>query len=338
MTRRTAWAGLLAACVTAGCVSTTINGYMGGSVKYSQISYNYTAKPVLSGSAGKTYMLETDETPIQIASVPALEKLGVTRTDGDADIQIIIKSGKISHEAGGAGMGGSYQPALISKMPVQITVKDKGGNVVLDRSFQHENIATMSGAGSFKSREEAKAAMSALLEVAKSGADENAIQSAAQRVNKELSLLAKDLFEPRNIQVSLPAIRSAGTVDMEAAYTLLAEAKGDEQVNNALAAYVALGVEHKKADGTDDVVGIYGVLCGMASAKILVGDLAGAYLDAKKAWDIMPDGKEHRLIVLVLKQQQEQAGVEIIPEEDYDKMVGAEKTANSLKNLFGGKK
>jgi hypothetical protein len=57
------------------------------------------------------------------------------------------------------------------------------------------------------------------------------------------------------------------------------------------------------------------------------------------AWELMSMGKEHRLIAKVLKQQ-EQAGVEIIPEEDFKEMVGADKKMmkDQLKNLFGGKK
>ncbi|MHC4504651.1 MAG: hypothetical protein ACYTFI_15210 [Planctomycetota bacterium] len=330
----------MAAMALAGCASTTWNSYPAGTVKYSQVKYNYTAKPVLSEPEGKTYSLETDEALSAITSVPALEKRGVTRADSGADVVLVIKSGQISHEPGSFGLSGSYQPALVSNMPIQIKVKDKGGNVILDRGLRHENIAVMSGAKKFKSRKEAKAAMTAITDLAKSSADNSVKKGAAGKVNKSLSLIAKDLFEPRDISVTLPAIRSAGDVDMEAAYTLLSEAEGDEQVKNALAAYAALGIEHQKADGSEDVVGIYGVLCGSASAKILAGDLAGAWQDTKQAWEIMSMGKEHRLIAKVLKQQQEQAGVEIIPKEDFDEMVSADKKAvkDQLKNLFGGKK
>lgn len=341
MTLRVVWTGLLmAAMALAGCASTTWNSYPGGTVKYSQVKYDYTAKPVLSEPEGKTYKLETDEALGAITSVPALEERGVTRADSGADVVLVIKSGQINHEPGSLGLGGSYQPALVSSMPIQIKVKDKGGNVILDRGLRHENIAVMSGAKKFKSRKEAKAAMTAITDLAKSSADNSVKKSAAGKVNKSLSLIAKDLFEPRDISVTLPAIRSAGDVDMEAAYTLLSEAEGDEQVKNALAAYAALGTEHQKADGSEDLVGVYGVLCGAASAKILAGDLAGAWQDTKKAWEIMSMGKEHRLIAKVLKQQQEQAGVEIIPKEDFDEMVSADKKAvkDQLKNLFGGKK
>ncbi|MFC1654403.1 hypothetical protein ACFL2F_01250 [Myxococcota bacterium] len=331
---------MTAAMALAGCASTTWNSYPAGTVKYSQVKYNYTAKPVLSEPQGKTYSLETDEALGAVTSVPALEERGVTRADSGADVVLVIKSGQISHEPGSFGLGGKYQPALVSTMPINIKVKDKGGNVILDRSLRHENIAVMSGAKKFESRKEAKDAMTAITDLAKSSADANVKKSAAGKVNKNLALIAKDLFEPREISVVLPAIRSAGDVDMEAAYNLLANAEGDAQVKNALSAYAEMGTEHKKADGTEDLVGVYGVLCGLASAKILAGDLAGAWQDTKQAWELMSMGKEHRLIAKVLKQQQEQAGVEIIPKEDFDEMVGADKKAlkEGLKNLFGGKK
>ena len=341
MALRVVWAGFLtAAMALAGCASTTWNSYPGGTVKYSQVKYDYTAKPVLSEPQGKTYSLKTDEALGAVTSVPALEERGVTRAESGADVVLVIKSGQISHEPGSLGLGGSYQPALVSNMPIQIKVKDKGGNVILDRSLRHENIAVMSGAKKFKSRKEAKAAMSAITDLARSSADANVKKGAAGKVNKNLALIAKDLFEPRDISVTLPAIRSAGDVDMEAAYNLLSNAEGDQQVKSALAAYETLGIEHLKADGSEDLVGVYGVLCGSASAKILAGDLAGAWQDTKKAWELMSMGKEHRLIAKVLKQQQEQAGVEIIPNADFKEMVGADKKMmkDQLKNLFGGKK
>ena len=341
MTLRVFWAGFLTAAIAlAGCASTTWNSYPGGTVKYSQVKYNYTAKPVLSEPQGKTYSVQTDEALSAVTSVPALEERGVTRAEGDADVVLVIKSGQIKHEPGSFGLGGKYQPALVSTMPINIKVKDKGGGVILDRTVRHENIAVMQGGKKFDSRQEAKAAMTAITEMARSGADQNVKKSAAGKVNKNLALIAKDLFEPRDISVTLPAIRSAGDVDMEAAYNLLANAEGDAQVKNALSAYAELGTEHKKADGSEDLVGVYGVLCGLASAKILAGDLAGAWQDTKTAWELMSMGKEHRLIAKVLKQQQEQAGVEIIPEEDFKEMVGADKKMmkDQLKNLFGGKK
>ncbi len=341
MALRVFLAGLLAAAIAlSGCASTTWNSYPGGTVKYSQVKYNYTAKPVLSEPEGKTYSIQTDEALGAVTAVPALEKRGVTRAEGGADVVLVIKSGQISHEPGSFGVGGSYQPALVSTMPIQIKVKDKGGSVILDRSLRHENIGVMKGSKKFKSRKEAKAAMTAITDLAKSGAEQSVKQGAAGKVAKNLSLIAKNLFEPREISVTLPAIRSAGDVDMEAAYNLLANAEGDAQVKNALAAYEALGTEHKKADGTEDLVGIYGVLCGSASAKILAGDLAGAWQDTKKAWELMSTGKEHRLIAKVLRQQEQQAGVEIIPEEDFQEMVGADKkmVKDQLKSLFGGKK
>ncbi|MFC1611953.1 hypothetical protein ACFL6C_13405 [Myxococcota bacterium] len=339
MTSRIGWTSfLMAVMVVAGCASTTWNGYPEGTVKFSEIRYNYTAQPVLKDPQGKTYQLKTDEALSAVTSVAALEKRGVSRTESGADVVLAIKGGAIHHEPGSFGLGGSYKPALISSMPITIKVKDKGGQVILERKLKHEEILGMAGAKGFKTRQEAKAAMTSITEIAKSSADKKVKEGAPRTVNKNLDLIAKDLFEPREIGVTLPAIRSAGDIDMEAAYTLLANAEGDAQVKSALAAYTALGTEHQKADGTEDVVGVYGVLCGAASAKILSGDLTGAWQDTKQAWETMPMGKEHRLIARVLKQQEEQAGVEIIPKEDYDEMVNYDKNlaADQLKSLFGG--
>jgi hypothetical protein len=322
-----------------GCASTTWNGYPGGTVKYSEIKYDYTAQPVLQDPASKTYQLQADSTFSTVSSVPALEEQGVKRAEGAADVLLAVSGGAIKHEPGSFGFG-PYKPALISTMPIQIQVKDKSGQIVLERQVRHEEILGVPGAKEFPTREEAKKAMAAFMEMAQSGADAKVQQGAARTAAKNLDLLAKDLFEPREVTVTLPAIRSAGEVDMEMAYTLLSEAENDVQVKKALEAYLALGTEHKKPDGTEDLVAKYGVLCGSASAKILSGDLSGAWTETKQAWETMPEGKEHRLIARVLKQQQDQAGVEVIPPEDLAEMESADKNAaaQSLKSLFGGGK
>ncbi len=329
---------LLALMALTGCASTTWNGYAEGTVKYSAIRYNYTAQPALTDPQGKKYQLQADESLGNVGSVQGLEARGVTRSDGDADVVVSITSGSIHHEPGSFGLGGSYAPALTSTMPIDIKVKNKNGQVILKRRVKHEEIMAISGGQKFKTREEAKQAMTSISQMAKSSADQKVRQGAPKTIKKSLDLIAKNLLEPRDVSVTLPAIRSAGDVDMEAAYAVLSKAEDEEQVKYALDAYLALGTEHKKADGSNDVVGIYGVLCGLASAKILSGDLTGAWQDTKQAWQTFPTGNEHRMIARVLKQQEEQAGIKIIPKEDYNEMVNADTkvAVDQLKNLFGG--
>jgi hypothetical protein len=158
-------------------------------------------------------------------------------------------------------------------------------------------------------------------------------------------MLSKDLFETRKVSIALPALRSAGKVDMEAAYKLLADAKSDEQAKAALVAYNALGLDHKKADGTDDTLGNYGVLCGLASAKILCGDLTGAWEDIKKAWKMFPIGKEYKIIAKALRQKEQQTGTVIVQQDEYNEMVKENPNeSNSMTNemmnnfMHGGNK
>lgn len=317
-----------------GCASTTWNNYSGGTVKSSEVKYNYTAQPVLAEPAGKTYRIEGGLEGL--SAVPALESRGVAKSGSGGDVVLAVSAGPIKHEPGGMGFGDKYRPAQISSMPIEILVKDARGGVIMKRNLKHEEILTVRGGATFKTRAEAKAAMTSISEVAKTGAENKLRAGAARAVQKRLESISKELFEPREVNVALPAIRSAGDVDMESAYTLLSEAEGREQVERALDAYQSLGTEHQKADGTADVVGAYGVLCGLASAKILGGDLRGAWQDTKRAWETMPEGKEHRKIAQVLHQQQQQAGVEIIPKEELDQMAQADRAAamNQLKSLF----
>ena len=160
MTRLVKWLGFCSiAAGMIGCASTTWNGYPGGTVKYSEIDYNYTAQPVLKDPAGKTYQLQTDEALSAVRSVPALEKKGVHRAESGADVVINVKSGEITHEPGGFGLGHSYTPALYSTMPITIEVKDKAGRSVLQRELKDEEYLEVKGAKQYKTREEATAAM-----------------------------------------------------------------------------------------------------------------------------------------------------------------------------------
>lgn len=335
-----AWlVGAMAALMVTGCATTSWQGYTGGMVKSSQVSYDYTAKPLLSKKAGQTYNVVSDGSMAGVTSVPALEAHGLKRAYGNADVTISLKGGKISHEPGSFGLGGSYQPALVSSMPVTISIKEKGGRVLLTRQARHEEILGIRGSRKFKTREEAKAAMASISGFTTTAADKKVKAGAPRTASENLRLISKELFEPRDISVSLPAIRSAGDVNMEAAHSMLSNAKSREQAKRAQASYAALGTEHKKKDGSEDVVGVYGVLCGSASAKVLSGDLSGAWQDTKRAGELMPEGREHRQIAQVLMQQQDEAGVNIIPTAELNEMVNADVNAalNQLKGLFGGK-
>jgi hypothetical protein len=301
---------------TIGCASTTWNGYPGGSVKFSEISYNYVAQPVFKDPAGKTYQIQNEAGLSGINTISTLEKKGVHKAANGADVVFKITAGEITHEPGGFGLGKSYKPAVFSTMPLKITVNDKEGNAILENEFKHEEILTVNGR-EYPTQEEAKNAMKVITAIAKSSADAKVRGEAPSTVNKNLSQMSKDLFESRKVSVTLPALRSSGNVTMEEAYKLLSKAKSDEQVKAALAAYVALGVEHKKTDGTDDSLGIYGVYCGLASAKILSGDLSGAWDDTKKAWKILPMGKEYKMIARVLHQQEQQTGKTVTDQADY---------------------
>ena len=274
-----------------------------------------------------------------VTSVPALEAHGLKRAYRDADVTISLKGGKISHEPGSFGLGGSYQAALVSSMPVTISIKDKGGRVLLTREVRHEEILGIRGSRKFKTREEAKAAMASITGFTTTAADKKVKAGAPRTVSKNLGLISKELFEPRAISVTLPAIRSAGEVNMEAAHSMLSNARSREQAKRAQAAYTALGTEHRKKDGSEDVVGVYGVLCGSASAKVLSGDLGSAWQDTKRAGELMPEGKEHRQIAQVLMQQQNEAGVNIISDAEINGMMNADVNAalNQLKGLFGAR-
>jgi hypothetical protein len=317
-----------------GCASTVWNSYPGGTLKYSEIKYNYTARPIVATPSGATYMLRTEG--LSVTSVPALEKAGMKLGDSGADFMVFVKTADVKHEPGAMGSKGKYKGVLMSTLPIKIEVRGKNGKVLLDRKMDHQEILTLDG--DFKSKKDATDAVNAVAQMSKPKLEQKLKGMATDVVKENLETVAKGLLEPRELSVALPAVRSAGNVDMESSYLLLADAKNDDQVRAALEAYSAVGAEHKNPDGTADVVANYGVMCAFASAKILSGDLAGAWSDTKTAWGLMPQGKEHRLIIKVLRDQEKRTGVEIIPKGELEDMENAEKDdmKKQMKNIFGG--
>ncbi len=328
----------VAALVLSGCASVSYRGYPDGGLEYSNVRYDYTAEPHLKEGSGKTFEIRADESMAGVTQIPALENRGLRPVASGGDLVVQLNGGAVTQEPGSFGLGGSYKPALIVRQPVRIAVK-RGRDTLVERSFQHEEALGVPGAKSFKTREEAKAAMASLSGFTAPGAQKKAREGAARKAVTTMQLVAKDLFEPRAVSVTLPAIRSAGDVDMEDAYTLLAAAKDESQVASALAAYQGLGTEHTKADGSPDVVANYGVLVGTASAKVLAGDLTGAWSDTKRAWQAYPRGEEHGAVAQVLIKKQEETGVKFIPEEDMEEMnMAPAKAMQDLLRLMGGEK
>jgi hypothetical protein len=326
------------ALTTVACATTAWNGYPGGTVKSSQVEYDYVARPVLMDPAQRTYRISGEGPLATVSAVPSLESRGVRRVDSGGDVVFTLTAGAPQHEPGGMGMGSSYQPALVSKVSITIVARDGSGRELAKRPMLHEDLLTIRGAKSYPTREEARKAMASIANFIDAGADRRAYEGAARKVNKELELIGKSLFEPRAVKVKLPAIRSAGDVDLEGPYTRLAEAKGPEQVAAALEAYQAVNPEPKKLDGSPDVVGAYGIQCGVASAKVLVGDLSGAWQATKAAGELLPEGHEHKDIARVLYEQQQLSGVEIIPPEEIQQMTGAAALQKTLGDLFKQKR
>jgi hypothetical protein len=322
----------------AGCVTTRWESYPQGKLKYSEISYKYRAQPILEDPTHQTYALRSNVDGV--GEVRGLEKAGVRRSDGTADVVIEVHAGTPSHEPVGVGLAKPFKPGLSSTLPISITVKDASGSTVLQRSADYGTILEVPGTTkTFPTREEAAKAMAPLLEMARKAADRKLMEGAAGSVRKSLKGVARDLLEPRTIKVQLPVVRSAGHTDLEKPYAILAGAKGPEQIREGLSAYEA--IEAGQTDTSDaTVLDRYGVACGIAAARILAGDLGGAWSATKKAWKIFPMGKEHRRIAQILRDQEKEAGVEIIPEEDYQEMMNADRKAmaDQLQRLFGGRK
>lgn len=312
-----------------GCASTTFSGYSAGTVKFSPVNYQYTAQPLVENARGD-YRVDAPPDLGGGSTIAAFEAQGLR--SGPSGYVFEVEAAGISHKASSFGLGGSYQPALLSTMPIAITVRDANGRALLTRDVKHESALGVSGAKTFKTREAAMAAVSPALHAP---ADRKVRESAAQTVRKNLQLIARTMLEPREIRVTLPAVRSAGDLNLEGPYTQLSEARSQAEVIAARDAYRRLGLNHARTDGSPDVVANYGVMCGTASAQILEGDLGGAWDNVRLAHAAFPEGREHRQIAQVLLQQQREAGVEVASPDEVQEMMNADLAR--LKKLFGAK-
>jgi len=130
-------------------------------------------------------------------------------------------------------------------------------------------------------------------------------------------------------------VRSAAGLDLQPYYTMLANANGPEQIQEALRAYEQLGTDQRKDDGTPNRTANYGVACGIAAAKLLLRDLSGAWQASKLAKQFEPRGEEADKIRYVIYRQEKLTGVRVIPDEDRAAIAQRERMAESLQKVLG---
>jgi hypothetical protein len=145
---------------------------------------------------------------------------------------------------------------------------------------------------------------------------------------------ATGLFEPRQLALEVPVVRSAAGVDLESCYALLTDPTDTTRLRQALTAYEDAGTDQRKLDGSPNKTANYGVACGMAAAKLLLGDGAGAWAATQLADQFEANGQEADAIRLTIYRQEKATGVAVIPAADRERIQAAERTASTLQQLL----
>ena len=136
-------AALLLASLSSSCASTQTIRYAKGSVTSSMVSYEYVAPPVLTNVAGHFYHVDVTGmgSPVRV-DLTELRRQGMTSTsDAGASLTVVIQvKDVLPSEAGGMGLGGKYYPALITRVPYTVSIRNSRGTQLRGHSGVHENV------------------------------------------------------------------------------------------------------------------------------------------------------------------------------------------------------
>ncbi|HEX6812097.1 MAG TPA: hypothetical protein VF384_10780 [Planctomycetota bacterium] len=322
---------VLAALLATGCVSTKSVGYADGVVTTSPVRLRCTALPVLQKAQGATYRVTGDAGS---TSIPSLDKRGMRASSGTSDVEIRVTLGTVKQgEAGAMKQGSGWLPAFTVTVPYSIVLQHHGEQVGT-RSGTYENMLTFQGGQTFPTREQAVAAIDAIRKLAEKGLTKRARDEASTEAMRAAGEAATGLFEPRQLELEVPVVRSAAGVDLESCYTLLKDPTDAAKVRQGLETYERAGIDQRKPDGTPNKTANYGVVCGIAAAKLLLGDGAGAWAATQQAEQFEPTGQEADALQLTIYRQEKATGVAVIPPADRERIQAAERTAATLQHLL----
>ncbi|HZN37674.1 MAG TPA: hypothetical protein VFD82_02665 [Planctomycetota bacterium] len=322
---------VLAAFLTTGCVSTKSVGYSDGVVTTSPVTLHCTALPVLQQAQGSTYRVTGDTGS---TSIPTLDKRGMRASSGNTDVEVRVSLGAVKQgEAGAMKQGSGWLPAFTVTVPYTIVFQHHGEQVGT-RNGTYENMLTFQGGQTFPTRDQAVAAIDAIRKLGEKGLTKRARDEASTEAMRAAGEAATTLFEPRQVALEIPVVRSAAGVEFESCHALLRDQTDAAKLRQALETYELAGTDHRKPDGSPNKTANYGVACGIAAARLMLGDGAGAWAATQQADQFEPNGQEADAIRLTIYRQEKATGVAVIPSADRERMQAAERTATSLQHFL----
>ncbi len=317
--------------LTASCTSTQMVGYADGTVKSSTLTHRFEAPPLLTPGSG-SYAVHVEGAQAS-ADVRSLSKNGMRRVAPGAgpDVSVTLALGEVRQgEAGAMKLGQKWYPAFEVSVPYEVSIRGADGSSLGADEDRHSEHLTFRGVPGFATREEAVGAIEAVRQLAMKGVEEKARINAVGDAAKKADKLAASLFRQREIAMDVPVVRAAAGVDMEEAYTLLSEG----QHAAALERYEASGQQHMTPEGQANGTANYGVACGVAACKLLMGDGAGPWQWCSVALGFEPEGGEAQELRRIIYQEECASGERVIPADERAEIDAQMETANRLQDLF----
>jgi len=322
------------------CQSTSRVGYSDGWVKSSTVTYSFDGPPALDQVRGGTYHFTVEnEAGESTAAIPTFEEKGMNAasTDG-ADVHVEVALGSVTKgEPGAMKLGDKWYPGFEVSVPYEVKMQEADGSELTSSTGRYSNHLTFRQFPGFATRDEAVGVLGTVQRLAGDGIDEQAQSGAAEDAVNYTNQLAASLFEEQSFSLDVPVVRAAAGLDMEEAFTLLAEAKNPAEVREALRAYQRIGMNQFKDDGTPNNTANYGVACGIAACKLMLRDLGGAWEASALAHGFEPGGDEVTQIRRVIYRQELETGIRVIPERERELIDSRMKAASSLEQLFSGR-
>ncbi len=311
---------LLLASAFSSCSSVTTVAYSNGTIASSEVDYTFSAPQVFRTGRGMRYFVSIEGAPSwEKISIASLQSSGMGRTAERerAKLLLFINVGPLafSQQAAIATEGG-FSAALETSSWYQIRYDNADGQEVSGSSAEYiETMVDPSGTV-FATEDEAKTSkvftQRSLSDPEIRQLQANALAGALEEADQ----LGQRLFSAQDVSLSVPAVSHAAGVELEDAFNALTTAESRADLTRAESLYQTANDELDARSGDANATSRYGVLCGLATCRLMLNDFAGAWDLTTQALRLEPDGAEAQSIRNGIYQEELRTGLREIPMQD----------------------
>ncbi len=302
------------AAIPLGCASVQLMGYSEGWVTTSDVSYTSTTTTFPS-DFGTSYSVTVEGAElIPGFRVTPFEDNGLTfAPNGDGDVVVHVRVREmVEGRPTALETNGAWFPAFDVTVPFQVTMRTNGTELAKSSST-FQDVFTFPQFRGYATREQALASFEATQKLARNAIGLLASTGAQTEARAFANEVAASFAETNEFTIEVPVVRTAGGLDMQAAYDLLANATGPEHVTAALGTYRGFAQKRFHEDGSPNLTTSYGATCGIAACKLMLGDLEGAWKATAIAESFEPNGEEIVALRRVIWERETATGARVLP-------------------------